>query len=63
MVNMDTPTEKQAVGIRDGKLMKLVCAFDIDTWQEVRALAVKNKISVAHQVRLLVEFGLEEVTT
>lgn len=56
---MGSPTEKQAIGIRDGKLMKLVCAFDVETWEDVRARAVQNKISVAEQVRRLVEIGLE----
>lgn len=59
MVALDTPTERQAAGIRDGKLMKLVCAFDIETWQQVRQLAVEKKISVAEQVRRLVEIGLD----
>lgn len=55
----DTPTKKQAAGILHGKHMKIVCAFDIDTWKEVRELAVENEISVAEQVRRLVEIGLE----
>lgn len=52
-------TEKQARGIRDGKLMKLVCAFDIETWEAVRARANKEQTSVAEQVRTLVTWGLE----
>lgn len=60
MVTWDTPTEKQAIGIRNGKHMKIVCAFDIETWQDVRSRAAKKKISVAEQVRRLVEIGLEE---
>ena len=59
MVTLDTPTDKQAAGIMHGKLMKLVCAFDIETWQDVRARAKRRHISVAEQVRRLVEFGLE----
>jgi hypothetical protein len=55
----DATTEKQAIGIRNGRHMKLVCAFDIETWQDVRARAAKQKISVAEQVRRLVEIGLE----
>lgn len=56
----DALTEKQAIGIRSGRHMKLVCAFDIETWQDVRARAAKQKISVAEQVRRLVEIGLED---
>lgn len=55
----DSMTEKQARGVANGKHMKIVCAFDIETWQQVRALAVKRKITVAEQVRRLVEIGLE----
>lgn len=59
---VDSPTEKQAVGISLGKMMKIVCAFDIDTWEDVRLRAAKRKISFAEQVRRLVEMGLEEDT-
>lgn len=52
-------TSKQAQGIAQGKLMKLVCNFDIETWQIIRDRAVKEKTSVAEQVRKLVEWGLE----
>lgn len=38
-----------------------VCAFDDDTFAEIRALAAKSGISFRAQVRLLVEFGLEDV--
>lgn len=60
MRSWEATTEKQAEGIRQGRHMKIVCAFDIETWQDVRARAVKSKISVAEQVRRLVEVGLEE---
>jgi hypothetical protein len=40
--------------------MKIVCAFDIETWQQVRSRAKKNRVSIAEQVRRLVEMGLED---
>lgn len=55
-------TKKQARGIADGNLMKLVCAFDIDTWEDIRQRAVKANSSVAEVVRQLVEIGLEEIS-
>jgi hypothetical protein len=60
---MDSTTEKQAKGIADGKLMKIVCAFDVDTWNDIRARAARRKISVAEQVRRLCEVGLEDEQT
>ena len=53
------PFEKQAVGFKHGAHVKLVCAFDEEKFQVIRALAVKNGTSVAEQVRTLVEWGLE----
>ena len=41
--------------------MQAVCAFDPDTFAEIRALAVLARISFRAQVRLLVEFGLEDI--
>jgi hypothetical protein len=41
--------------------VQAVCAFDPDTFAEIRALAVRAKISFRAQVRLLVEFGLEDI--
>jgi hypothetical protein len=40
---------------------QIICAFDCDTFEEVRALALAAKISFRAQVRLLVEFGLEDL--
>jgi hypothetical protein len=39
---------------------QVLCAFDDETFAEIRALAVKAKISFRAQVRLLVEFGIED---
>lgn len=50
---------RQAVGCRKGNHVKVVCAFDEEMFQAVRALAVKHRTSVAEQVRTLVEWGLE----
>lgn len=52
-------TKKQAQGIAKGNLMKIVCAFDIETWEDIRARATRAGTSFAEQVRLLVELGLE----
>lgn len=41
--------------------IQVVCAFDADTFAEIRDLAVRSRISFRAQVRLLVEFGLEDV--
>ncbi len=57
--DLSRTTEKQAKGILNGNLMRLVCSFDIETWEQVRGLARKRGTSVAHQVRQLVELGLE----
>lgn len=59
MKEFDTPTKKQAVGFRHGNHVKLVCAIDPDTFAEIRAKAVKSKVSVAEIVRRLIEWGLE----
>ena len=41
--------------------MQAVCAFDPDTFAEIRQMAVRARISFRAQVRLLVEFGLEDI--
>lgn len=58
----ESDTSKQAVGCRRGKHIKIVCAFDDEMFAEVRKRAVRAKTSVAEQVRLLVEWGLEADT-
>jgi hypothetical protein len=40
---------------------QVICAFDVDTFAEIRELAARSKISFRAQVRLLVEFGLEDL--
>ncbi len=47
-----------AKGWRKGDLLKCVIALDVDTFEEVRARAVKNKTSFAHEARQLIEWGL-----
>lgn len=56
-------TEKQAEGIAKGKMMRIVCGFDIETWEDIRARAVRKRISVAEEIRRLCEIGLEEEKT
>lgn len=58
----DDPWKKQAVGYRQGAHIKIVCAFDDEMFAEVRSRAVSAGTSVAEQVRLLVEWGLEAET-
>lgn len=41
--------------------LQIICAFDEDTFAEVRNLAERANISFRAQIRLLVEFGLEDV--
>jgi hypothetical protein len=41
--------------------LQAVCAFDPETFEEIRALAMRAGISFRAQVRLLVEWGLEDV--
>ena len=43
----------------DREMPRIVVAFPAETFEEVRARAVKHNTSFAEQVRLLVEWGLE----
>lgn len=43
-------------------LLRIVCAFDEETFAQIRGRAVKEQTSFAEQVRQLVEWGLEEVS-
>lgn len=43
-------------------LLRIVCAFDEETFAQIRGRAVKEQTSFAEQVRQLVEWGLEEAT-
>lgn len=56
--NMSRPIA-HGVALPSGE-RQVVCAFDDETFAEIRALAVKAKISFRAQVRLLVEFGIED---
>lgn len=40
-------------------MVRVVCAFDEETFGEIRKLAEKAETSFAEQVRRLVEWGLE----
>lgn len=55
---LDTPTRKQAIGQIDGRLIRVVCGFNPDTWWHIRGLAANEKISVSEQVRRLCAEGL-----
>jgi hypothetical protein len=41
-------------------LRRIMVAFDEQTFQEIRMLAIERQTSFAEQVRLLVEWGLEQ---
>jgi acyl-CoA-binding protein len=41
-------------------LLRIVCAFDEETFAQIRGRAVKEQTSFAEQVRRLVEWGLED---
>lgn len=38
---------------------RIVCQFDNETFEAIRTRAMQDGTSFAHQVRLLVEWGLE----
>jgi len=57
--NFEDRTTRQAVGFPHGNHVKIVCAFDVETFDDIRKRAVKAETSVAEQVRKLVEWGLE----
>ena len=44
-----------------GNRRQVVIKMDADQFEAVRQLAVKEKCSMAHQLRLLIEWGLEAV--
>jgi hypothetical protein len=46
-------------GLRDCHKIQLAARFSPNTFEELRALAAKRKTSVAEQIRVLVEIGLE----
>jgi hypothetical protein len=49
---------RPAHGVRRGTTARLVVTLDDETFDQVRARAVKAGTSVAEQIRQLVEFGL-----
>lgn len=50
---------KPAIGWRERGKVKVVCCFDEETFEIVRGRAIKKEISLAEEVRTLVEWGLE----
>jgi hypothetical protein len=46
-------------GLRLGQKIQLAARFSPSTFEEIRALAAKRKTSVAEQIRVLVEIGLD----
>ena len=52
-------TKRGANGAEYKCMRRCMVAFDDETFEEIRQLAVENGTSFAEQIRLLVEFGLE----
>lgn len=46
-------------GLDRGSYKRIVVSLPDETFDEIRALAVKRRTSFAEQIRLLVEWGLE----
>lgn len=64
MTALDARRSVPAIGIKKARapngMRKVVCLFDDQTFEEVRARALAEKTSFAEQVRCLVEWGLME---
>lgn len=56
---VDARTDHQATGIPHGTYLQVSIRLDVETFQTIRARAWREQTSVAEQVRLLVEWGLE----
>lgn len=52
-------TRRGASGKTYECMRRCMVAFDDETFEEIRQLAIKSKTTFAKQVRLLVEFGIE----
>lgn len=50
---------KPANGMKFHNHIKVACGFDPETFKQIRLRAIKEKTSVAEQIRKLVEWGLE----
>jgi hypothetical protein len=48
-----------AVGCMRKGMLKVVCAFDPETFEQIRNRAIKEGTSFAEQVRTLVEWGID----
>lgn len=49
-------------GVRRGTNVQHVCRFDDETFDQIRDMAVRDKVSLSEAIRLLVELGLEAQT-
>lgn len=52
------PRPAQGVAIAGGR-RQIVIKLDADVFDEVRGLAARDRTSVSHMIRLLIEWGLE----
>ena len=55
-----TPPAAPAKGFRKGVNKRIVVSFDDETFDEIQALATRNGVSFAEQVRTLCEWGMME---
>lgn len=46
-------------GVRRGCHISHVCRFDDETFHQIRAIAIRDNVSLSEAIRVLVEFGLE----
>jgi hypothetical protein len=53
---------KVARGSRKGELIQTMVSFDIETFTEIRDRAITQNMTFVDQLRLLVEWGLENET-
>lgn len=59
---MMTKQRNLGSGFRRCNMLRHVCQFDEETFEQIKAMARKKGTSIAEQIRLLVEWGLEAET-
>jgi hypothetical protein len=55
------PRPAQGVAIAGGR-RQIVIKLDCDVFEDVQQRAARDKVSVSHMIRLLIEWGLEADT-
>jgi hypothetical protein len=59
MIRRKTPGKGSR--IRDSETFRITSYYDAETLGQARAMAARNGVSLAEQLRQLVEFGIEAV--